>query len=97
MPVSPANTFTEVPLVVLLPVETEFNITVLLVKPVVAGIETASPEFAPAQTLRSVSVAPRRVFVYVHTVAAALLVIVSVRPTVPLASGEPPVHCSVTL
>ena len=79
--VSPAYAVTDVPVVVLFPVEVELNKVVLFVNQVVAGMLTASPLIAFTQVFCNVKLALLRVFVYVQTmfVSAPLMVKPSAR------------------
>ena len=79
VPVSPANTVTEEPVVVLLPLDTDTPELALLVKPALVTV-AVSPLMPFDQVLASVSVALLRVLVNVQVIAVSAGLIVSVLP-----------------
>src|SRR5215475_6548559 len=81
VPLSPANTVTEPPAVLILPVEVDRPEEALLVKPLLVTV-AVSPFSALAQVFCRVSVALLRVLVIVQVIAVSAGLIVSVLPGV---------------
>ena len=80
VPLSPANTVTEVPVVVLLPVEVDRPVVALLLKPLDVTV-AVSPLRAFAQVFTSVRLALLRVLVWVQVMAVSAALMVSALPT----------------
>ena len=93
MPISPANTVTAVPVVVLLPVEVDKPVVALLLKLALVTV-AVSPFRAFDHVFTKVNCADLRVFVCVHVIAVSAGLIVKLFPAkaVPL-----PVHAKVAV
>ena len=93
VPISPANTVTAVPVVVLLPVEVDKPVVALLLKLALVTV-AVSPFRAFDQIFLNVNVALLRVFVCVHVIAVSAALIVKLLPANAVAL---PVHAKVAV